>query len=121
MSRADTQAELFSRYVEICNKALEENCHRFPFKQILAAAARAQSRKHVEVLIVDDHPEGSFVIHFDQDRIASQKHTSCNSCDCARQWRVSQSYLEDVVQNPDAYIANPAKIDWEWMYKAEEG
>lgn len=30
-------------------------------------------------------------------------------------WKVSQDYLRDIVDNPQDYIDNPAKLDLEWL------
>jgi hypothetical protein len=30
-------------------------------------------------------------------------------------WVVSAQYLQQVVADPETYINNPAKIDWEWL------
>lgn len=111
-----TEANLFSRYLEICNQAMEANKDRFPFKQILAAAQSEQSSKNIEVCIINDNPEGTYVIQLGDNKIIGESHESCDDCECDGQWRVTRSYLEDVVQNPEKYIQNPAKIDWDWMY-----
>ena len=31
------------------------------------------------------------------------------------EWKVSRDYLESVVDNPQEYIDNPAKLDLEWL------
>ncbi len=110
--------ELFQRYLEICNHALEVNKNRFPFKQILEAAQKADNSapRLVEVSIIEDHPVEKFAILLDKNtRVVGKKHENCDNCQCQGEWRITQSYLEDVVNNPDAYISNPAKIDWEWI------
>jgi hypothetical protein len=120
-TKTDTQeSDLFSRYLEVCNRAIAANGDRFPFKQILGAAQKSQTSKNVEVCIIDDHPEASFVIHLDDGKVSAQSHSACKNCNCKGQWRVARSYLEDVIQNPDEYIRNPAKIDWEWMYGSQD-
>ncbi len=112
--------DLFQKYLEVCNRALEANRGRFPFKQILGAAKKQAAPRNVEVCIIDDHPEAAYVIHMDQDRIAGKLHEACVNCKCDGRWRVRRSYLEEVIKNPQTYIDNPAKIDWEWMYDSEQ-
>lgn len=112
--------QLFKSYLQVCNDALETNGNRFPFKQILGAA-EAKRHREVEVCIVDDQPDVSYVIHLEHQKILGES-MSCPSasCDCTKpKWNVTRSYLEDVINNPDEYIQNPAKIDWEWMFDQE--
>ena len=112
--------ELFQGYIDVCNRALEINKNRFPFKQILGTAQKTGEDRLVEVKIVDDGPGSDFVIGFDKNKIKGDLHGDCPHCRCEGQWRVSRSYMEDVVRNPDAYIKNPAKLDWEWMYERKD-
>lgn len=117
MSRS--QEELFTRYLEVCNQALKHNGERFPFKQILGAA-QTNKHKEVEVCIIDDQPAASYVIHLSDYALSGEPKMSDfwdQEKRCVRpRWRVTRSYLEDVIQNPEEYIRNPAKIDWEWLY-----
>jgi hypothetical protein len=109
--------DLFQQYIEICNAALRANKDRFPFKQILTAAQNQQNRpKNIEVAIVQDKPKAAYVIQMEADKISGKPHAACSDCTCEGQWRVTRTYLEDVIKNPEAYISNPAKIDWAWLY-----
>lgn len=117
MSSADYD-NLLKRYLEVCNQALSLNNERFPFKQILGAARQSEKGRRIEVDIIDDSPAPSYVMSIENDRIVADPHSCRGDCNCERTWRVSRSYLEKVARNPAAYIKNPAKIDWEWMYNS---
>lgn len=110
-----TEEDLFSRYIDICNKALAENKDEFPFKQIFDAAKSSQLIKKTKVQIFDDLSEVTYVMQLDNDEILGQRHDACADCQCDGVWRVSTSYLNDVIENSNAHIENPAKIDWSWM------
>ncbi len=117
-------SDLFQKYLEVCNEALDANRERFPFKQILGAAREhATTASKVEVCIVENLPRASFVIGIEKDKITGEPKESCEEvcegCRCNKQWHVARSYLEAVVKNPQAYIDNPARIDWEWLYNTE--
>jgi hypothetical protein len=30
-------------------------------------------------------------------------------------WKVSRSYLDEITRDPETYVENPAKLDWEWL------
>lgn len=95
------------------------NKDRFPYKQILSAAQDAIVHKKIVVRIVDDIPDTRFLIELENQRITSQpcNGTDCNGC--CDQWTINRSYLEDVINTPDDYIKNPAKLNWEWLQSAE--
>jgi hypothetical protein len=108
--------DLFKKYIEVCNAALAANKNRFPFKQILDAAQKEYNDKKIEVMIVDDHPRPSYIMEMSGHNITSRPHDACQNCNCDGQWSVTRSYLENVLKNPDSYIKNPAKLNWEWLH-----
>ena len=112
--------DLMKRYLEVCNQALTLNKDRFPFKQILGAAQQSEDGKVIEVTILGDLRSESYAMTFDKQGLVAKPHASCDDCKCDRVWSVNQDYLEDVAKDPESYIQNPAKIDWEWMYDAPE-
>ena len=108
------EAELFAQYLHICNLALTANKERFPFKQILGALPEPAAPQNIAVRIIDDHPKANHAIHMNADQTLSG--CAAEACHCQKEWRVTRSYLEDVIKHADEYINNPAKINWEWMY-----
>ena len=111
-----SENDLISRYVEICNRALQENKERYPYKQILDAAQNMQKLKNIGVCIVDDKPQTSYVLQLCDNKIKGKPHHTGVDMQYDVKWRVSRTYLENVVKNPEEYVKNPAKIDWEWIY-----
>lgn len=107
--------DLFAQYLEICNQALQESKHKFPFQQILGAARRVNSSRKTEVFVIEDRPQSTYVLSVNDKGIAAEPAASSDNCDCQGEWRVARSYLEDVIQNPQKYIENPAKINWDWL------
>lgn len=115
MSTPD-HCELINRYVHVCNQALLLNKNRFPFKQILGAAQISERGRVVEVNIEDIIPRESFIFQLKKKGIIARPHGECLNCNCERTWNVRRAYLEQVTDDPQSFIQNPAKIDWEWMY-----
>lgn len=113
-SSQNSRDELIKEYVSICNRALEQGRSRFPFKQIFKALEKASEADVVEVVVLDTAQ--TYAFHFDASGINVENHADCKDCQCVRQWTTSSKYLRDVVKNPQAYIQNPAKLNWDWMY-----
>lgn len=107
--------QLFQRYLEVCNQALEMNKDKFPFKQILLPLKSANPAKAVEVSIIDDHPVDRYTLTVNGEKLVGEIAKPCANCGCGGAWRIQKSYLEDVIAHPEDYINNPAKIDWEWL------
>lgn len=110
--------DLINRYFQICNEALQANKDKAPFKHILQAAQTQNALKDVGIAVIEDHPTSQFIMHLNGDKIEVETNESCHQCQCKAQWRVPKSYLENVIRNPEEYIKNPAKIDWEWLQSA---
>jgi len=107
-----------SDYIRVCNEALSLNKDRFPFKQILGAARKSEKGRPVEVKVLDGGPGDVYVFKLRGDGIFFEPHESCENCDCVRTWKTDIPYLKAIAENPEIYIQNPAKINWEWMYGA---
>ncbi len=118
-SDRNDEMRLFQKYLDVCNSAMEANKTRFPFKQILAAARKNAAARTVEVQIIDDRPSADIMIRIKSDKITAEDHKACPNCQCDAKWSVNKSYLLDVVNNPDVYIQNPARIDWDWIYDTD--
>lgn len=113
MEAANQHAQLFERYMEICNQALEQNKEKFPFKQIWEAAQTRLRDQKVALAVYDDSPQETFEVALN----GSHLDVSRPECSCKAPWRVNRSYLEQVTSNPEDYIQNPAKIDWGWLQR----
>lgn len=111
MTGQEQEAQLFERYIEICNLALARHKETFPYKQMLAASEAVLFNTPIPVAVVDDEPKSLFSIrlrnqHLDVAAMPDVEKTP---------WRLKKSYLKEVVDHPQDYINNPAKIDWEWL------
>ncbi|MCB1592163.1 MAG: hypothetical protein KDI90_06900 [Alphaproteobacteria bacterium] len=121
VNNRDEDHELFERYLHICNQALCLNADRFPFKQILeAAGGHPAGGKPVEVLIVNDQPEEGICIRYNHEQRVVQSEERHEPTLPKRKWKITRSYLLEVIRNSGEYINNPAKIDWEWLYALGE-
>ena len=105
--------EMFKKYLEICNKALSENKDRFPYKFILDAAKEKLSEKTVSIELYDDRPKLQCDVKMVDNQIDVVECKEINAQNLP--WQVKLSYLQRVIENPDEFIENPAKIDWDWL------
>ena len=106
---------LLEQYLKICNKALETNKERFPYREIIKALAEMKESENVEVCIINDHPKAELIMKRKDETVMAFPHANNVETLNTKKWNVTRSYLEDVINNPKLYIDNPALIDWEWI------
>ncbi len=105
---------LVSQYLNVANAALSANEDRFPYKQILEAAANKLDGTRLGVAIYKDDPSSPFdyfTIEFKAGRLEYVAHGK-EEPDIG--WKAPRRHLEQVVGNPAEYISHPAKLDWDW-------
>lgn len=111
-SASNKHEQLFRQYVEVCNRALEANKDKFPYKQLWDVTQAVMKDETIPVAIYDDQPKATYALrfkdhHIDADAVEQELEE--------HPWHLNTSYLEEVVSHPDDYINNPAKIDWDWL------
>ena len=109
------RSELMVQALNVMNKALRENKDQFPYKQIYDLGQALVDGMNIGVIVYADDPDTPhdyFTIRWEGDQLDLVSH---GKEEPKMAWKVPESYLNDVVENADAYIANPTKLDWEWL------
>ncbi|PIR38694.1 MAG: hypothetical protein COV35_05905 [Alphaproteobacteria bacterium CG11_big_fil_rev_8_21_14_0_20_39_49] len=103
--------ELFNKYLDICNKALDRHKDKSPYKDILSSVHTIVDSNPIELAIYDDVPKGAFSIQCKDMKLVFNGTPR----DIKKAWRFNLSYLKNVVERPDEYIENPDKLDMDWL------
>jgi len=105
---------VFQQYLEICNQAIEKNKSKFPYTEIWGARLKAlEEELKFEAIVYDDRPKASFMLRLTRDmkiEIVEKKTIPPEEA-----WPFTYQYLKRVVDNPQDYIENPAKLEWGWL------
>lgn len=104
-------ATMFRQYLNICNQAIERHRDEFPYKHILAAAEAVIGDRPIDLAVYDDLPKGAFTLHMKDKKLTNGGHPQ----DPKKAWRVNLSYLRQVTEHPEDYIAHPEKLDLDWL------
>lgn len=102
---------LFKQYVDVCNRALSSHAAEFPYKQIWGAFRHVAGKEGVRVAVYDDQPKTEYALRFEEDHIEADRSGDEESPVV----RLNLSYLKQVVEHPEEYIENPARLDWDWL------
>jgi len=106
--------EVFQKYLDICNQAIEYNKNKFPYTEIWGAHFNALKTEAIlEAVVYDDRPKLSCKLRLTKDmriEIIEKKPIELQD-----EWPFNYRYLKRVVDNPKEYIENPAKLEWGWL------
>lgn len=111
---ADEYERIFQQYLEICKQAIKKNKNQFPYTEIWGSRLIGmQDTMKIEAVIYDDRPKLAYVLQLTKDmeiQIVEKKMMGSESA-----WPFTYQYLKRVVDNPQAYIESPAKLEWGWL------
>lgn len=111
---AEEYERVFQQYLEIYNRAIEQNKGKFPYTEIWGARLEAlEEEMKVQAIVYDDRPKVAYMLRLTKDmkiEIVEKKTIPPEDA-----WPFTYQYLKRVVENPQDYIDNPAKLEWGWM------
>ena len=117
MMQADSTYQLFIQSLNITNAAMEANRDSIFLKPLLTACDAELRDEDFGVAIFEDdpeHPVDNFTIRLENDTFVLVSHQAPRG-DAESVWKVSKSYLQDVVEHPRKYIDNPALLAFDWL------
>jgi len=109
-----SRKELFLRYIDVCNKAIEAHQGEFPYAQLWHSAEESLDGLPIVVAVYDDEPKAAYRLSVNEQHIDTID-IEPDAIDNDDAWHVRTSYMQKVIENPEEFIENPAKIDWGWM------
>jgi hypothetical protein len=104
--------DLFTRFIEICNKAIRNHSDEFIYKQMIGMGQSLWGNGSIDIAVYDDRPKGVFSLQFRDKHLCTTRNAPK---EVEKAWRVHLSYLEKVVANPEKYITHPEKLDLDWL------
>ena len=113
IKNAEEYERIFQQYLEICNRAIEQNKNKFPYTEIWGARFKTlKTEATLQAIVYDDRPKAAFMLRLTKDmkiEIVEKKPVPED------EWPFTYQYLKRVVDNPKEYIDNPAKLEWGWL------
>ena len=111
---AQEYEQIFQKYLEICNQAIEKNKSKFPYTQIWGERLKLlEEEMKIQAIVYDDRPKISYMLRLTKDmkiEIVDKKTIPPEDA-----WPFTYQYLKRVVDNPNEYIDNPARLEWGWL------
>ena len=110
------ETTLFTQALSTMNKAIAANQSKPVYKQMLEASEKLADGLTVGVAVYKDDPSTPhdyYTVRFENARLELLDHGKRDDMDLT--WKVSQEYIENLANDPDRYINNPALMDWDWL------
>jgi len=111
---AEEYEQVFQQYLEICNRAIEQNKSKFPYTEIWGSRLKAlEEEMKIQAVVFDDRPKLAYTLRLTKDmkiEIVEKKVLPPEDA-----WPFTYQYLKRVVDNPQDYINHPAKLEWGWL------
>jgi len=114
MNQTPTQP-LFAKALEIMNQAIEAHKDSTIYRKLFEACQAFYGGKLLGVSVYKDKPDNEIAFHkiiYDNYEFTLMDGTEENP---STVWKVSEDYLQKIVDHPDEYINHPEKLDWDWL------
>lgn len=117
--RPDTEptmtSNLFPRYLDVVNRALEAHREAFPGALLESEKAEPLRERSIGVAVwggVPATPHEYFTIELDDGRFTL---VDAGKQRKRIQWRIMERHLEEVVEDPEPYVEAPEQLDLNWI------
>ena len=107
--------DLFTGALDVTNKAIDENRDSGFYGALISAWDKYLDGHKAGVAVYDEDPDQPFdyfTIRYAHGKFELQ---SRGKSEHDTEWKVSREYLQSLVDDPQAYIDHPAKLDIDWL------
>jgi hypothetical protein len=105
---------VFRQYLDVCNQAIERNKHKFPYTAIWNARLKNPEKNALlHAVVFDDRPKLAYMLRLTPDmkiEISEKKDLQTDEA-----WPFPYQYMKRVINHPEKYITNPARLQWGWL------
>lgn len=105
----------FKQALNVINQSLEANRDKMPYNMFIQAGESALEGKNIGVAVYADDPDTPhdfYTLKLEGGRMDLVEH---GKQDPDITWKVSDAYLDELINNPQQYIDHPEKMDWDWL------
>lgn len=117
MVQLDTNA-LFTQYINVVNKAIGQHRDEFPYNMLIKGGQKLMGDRRVGVAVYAKDaatPHDYYTVSMEQDgKLDVVEHGKAAGGPDA-EWKLPESHLRQVVDNPDPYIKQPGKLNLDWL------
>ncbi len=107
--------DLFTEALAVVNRALAANRDHPVFGRVLGLAEGHLDGHKANIVVYEDDPaakEGFFTVKWEDHGL---RLLTVGKGPHDTQWKVSRAYLQSLVDDPETYVDNPARLDLDWL------
>lgn len=115
MSISNTTYQHFIEALNVMNAAIAAHQDSNFFKVFLTGCENVFGDRNLGVAVYQDDPDTPhdyYTIRLEDRAFVLVSHGKKNP---KWTWKVSEEYLQQVADDPNRYIKNPALLDWDWF------
>ena len=114
MTQEDTKS-LFLQYINTFNVALTKHRETIIYKQILELGEKMLGDKIIGVEVYSQNPSEPIAHYTIRLNAGTFDVVSHRKEESELVWRLKDTYLQHVVDNPHDYVEHPEKFEWDWL------
>ncbi len=101
--------------LRVANRAIEAHKGEAPWREIAERTTERQSPTFGVAILEGDPPVAidHYAIRVHEGRFEVLSRSSAPAVD----WRLSVDFPRDVARHPDGYVADPRKLDLDWLQR----
>lgn len=108
---------LFVQYVDVVNQAIGQHRDEVPYKQLVQLGDKALGDEPFGVAVYkgdDDTPHDTFQLRLSDGTLEVVEHGLSGE---SIAWKVPEAHLRKVVDEPQAFIDGPEKLNLDWLWR----
>lgn len=105
----------FAEYADVISRAIGAHRQSFPYSQILRLADTLIGGKRIGMAVYKtdpNHPHAFYTMTFENGRFGMVDR---GKVDPHMTWKIRESHIDEVIENPDMFIEHPARLDLSWL------
>ncbi len=114
MTLDDTKS-LFLQYINTLNVSLSKHKGTLVYKQILELGEKMLGDKTIGVEVYSDDPSNPIDFYTIRLNAGTFDVVSHEQEDSELVWKLKDTYLQHVIDNPHEYVEHPEKFEWDWL------
>jgi len=114
MTQEDTKS-LFLQFINTFNVALTKHKETIVYKQMLELGEKILGNKIIGVEVYSEDESSSVAYYTIRLNAGTFDVVSHKQEKSELVWKLKDTYLQHVVDNPHDYVEHPEKFEWDWL------
>ncbi len=105
----------FQNFLDVINQSYRQNKDKASYLHLFPAFDKIFNHRKLAIAVYQDDPgtpDEYFTVQFEDDHFEIAEHGSQQPVIA---WKLSEDYMQKVIDESQSFIEHPEKLDWEWL------